>query len=190
MFAERADITGYVRIVPNPDGRTCRQIVYMDVNIDAWGVASIVGAIISKGVTGGYAKLPKMVEEWKSKAAGAFIRDTDMGESQWSWETDARSVQEIVRVDDDRRSVHSDEEFFDAGESDSEDSGLTHTDTMSTETMTDTDSHLSVENVLISHQPGMEGMSSAGSRVKIGTEQPPEEPPTWALCGLGGFFSR
>jgi hypothetical protein len=52
VFADRADITGYVRIIPNQDGRTCKQTVSMDVRLNAWGVASVVGTLVGKGACG------------------------------------------------------------------------------------------------------------------------------------------
>lgn len=161
----------------------------MDVKLNAWGVASIVGTLIGRGVTDGYAKLPSMVEQWKSIAAGAFESEGDLAdEPMWSW--DASSTQELVERDPDAVSVRSEEEFYDADNErlmheDDLGSGLT---TISTEVSTDTDDIISAENLLISSQPNMGGMDMNG-RVKMGTEQPEEQATsTWALCGLGSFF--
>eukprot|EP01134_Creolimax_fragrantissima_P004732 CFRG4732T1 len=75
VFSDKADIVGYVRVVPSSDNRTCTQIVSMDVNVSQWGMGSIVESIVSNGIHNGYKLMPAMVEDWKKSAADMYSKN-------------------------------------------------------------------------------------------------------------------
>lgn len=143
------------------------------------------------GITEGYAKLGQMVEQWKLIAAGAFFKGLPTEETQWSWDADAESTQQMsAALHDDGVSVLSDEECYEPSlvkykPVEDDDSGLGKTDTMSV----DSEGWISAESLLIMQQPAMHGMGT-GDLIKLGTEQPQQqsESSIWGLCGLGSYF--
>eukprot|EP01134_Creolimax_fragrantissima_P000042 CFRG0042T1 len=112
ILSDKADIIGYVKIIPCDDGRSCRQVLSMDVCINAWGVGSIVETIVINGIKDAYKHLNTMVVMWKAIAASAFQKQLDELLPAWDW--DNMDKKEIVH--DDSLSLCSTESFYDAEE--------------------------------------------------------------------------
>jgi hypothetical protein len=66
FMPDRCNVQSRVRCFPNPDGRTCRQEIILDITVNIWGVGGLVENAVASGIASGYGKLPEIVDMYVS----------------------------------------------------------------------------------------------------------------------------
>lgn len=62
FMPDRCTIQSQVRCFPNPDGKSCRQEIVLDITVNIWGVGGLVENAVASGIAAGYQKLPEIVD--------------------------------------------------------------------------------------------------------------------------------
>eukprot|EP00123_Amoebidium_parasiticum_P001288 comp12343_c0_seq1/m.7201 comp12343_c0_seq1/g.7201 ORF comp12343_c0_seq1/g.7201 comp12343_c0_seq1/m.7201 type:complete len:309 (-) comp12343_c0_seq1:284-1210(-) len=71
IFPERCNIQGFMKIIPSEDGKSCTQVIDMNVEINVFAAGIIIEQVVSSGLHNAYNLLPQIVEDWKKEAQSA-----------------------------------------------------------------------------------------------------------------------
>lgn len=62
ILGDRCSVRSRVRCYPNPDNKTCKQEIILDITVNVWGIGSLVENVVANAIAQGYHQLPAMVD--------------------------------------------------------------------------------------------------------------------------------